>query len=44
MSETTAPSAIPLATSERYPCCDPATCSGCGCCADEKKAETPSCC
>ncbi len=32
-----------LADADKYPCCDPATCSGCGCCADDKAGATPCC-
>jgi hypothetical protein len=44
VSETTTPTAtIPVADANAYPCCDPATCSGCACCADDK-GEGTSCC
>jgi hypothetical protein len=42
MAETmTTPS--PVAESDVYPCCDPKTCTGCGCCADDKADGRPCC-
>ena len=42
MNETT-PTAIPVAKADAYPCCDPETCSGCACCADDKGQNSPCC-
>jgi len=42
MSETTTET-IPLASTDLYPCCDPKTCPGCGCCADDKGKGAPCC-
>jgi len=42
MSQTTLPT-IQVSDADRFPCCDPATCKGCGCCHDDKGGES-SCC
>ncbi len=38
MSET---QLIPVADADLYPCCDPKTCPGCACCADDKGKAAP---
>jgi hypothetical protein len=43
MSEITTFDPAPASEADQYTCCDPKSCEGCGCCADDKGGAT-SCC